>query len=123
VVLLDDAVGDGEAEPGPDPHVLGREERIEDALLESFRDAGAGITHGHAHVAHLDGTANGDELTRRVRHGVTRVGQQVDEDLLELDGVGAERHLLRPSTLQPDANLGSLRMCVVPSPLREGESG
>src|SRR5919201_5325210 len=75
VVLLDDAVGDGEAEPGPGPHVLGREEGIEDALLEPFRNAGAGVTHGHAHVAPVDRAANGDELTPRVRHGVTRVGQ------------------------------------------------
>src|SRR5206468_7032391 len=40
-VFLDDAVGDREPEAGAGPDLLGREERVEDALLQLTRDARA----------------------------------------------------------------------------------
>src|SRR3972149_4831417 len=53
-VLLDDAVGDRESQPGAAPlalvgRALGDEEGIVDAVDVLLRDAGAGVADGHVH--------------------------------------------------------------------------
>ncbi len=68
--------------PVPWARLLGREERLEDALAIGEGDAPPGVGHRDLHVArprprrHLDPSARG-----RGRHGV---GEQVQDDLLEL---------------------------------------
>ena len=94
-MLLDDAVGDGETEPGAGSHLLGGEERIEDALLQPLVDARAGVADEQIDHAFPDRGLDVDELPRRVRQGVARVGQEVDDHLLELDRVADDHRIFR----------------------------
>src|SRR5207245_6638124 len=43
LMIFDDPVGNGEAQPRPVPDFLGREERVEDPLLQPLRDPRAGV--------------------------------------------------------------------------------
>src|SRR5690606_4024144 len=50
MVLVDDAVGDRQAQPGAAADRLGGEERVEDALLQVGRDAAAAVLELDPHV-------------------------------------------------------------------------
>jgi len=101
VVLLDDAVRGGEAEPRALPETLGGEEGLEHALAGRDIHADSGVDHAEHHeiagrharaaldvrllvadIPRLDGQ------TATARHGVTRVHGEVDNDLLQLTCVG-----------------------------------
>ncbi len=90
---LDDAEADRQPEPRALAHGLGGEEGVENAAQVLGRDPRAGVGHFH------DG-----QLLRRVGRGrdpdgpvgfavvgVDGVGDQVEEDLLQLGGVGEQR--------------------------------
>ena len=102
--LRDDAVHRRQPEAGALARLLGREERLEDARARRVVDARAGVAHRehdpaadwHAGVVRrgrvLDvDVLGGDGEHAARRHGVARVDDQVDHDLLELSGVGAHR--------------------------------
>ena len=107
--LLDDAVDGGEAEPGPLPHLLGGEERLEDLLLHLRRHAGAGVGDFEEHVVaglealflelralrgrHVGGA---DLELAAVGHRVARVDGKVHDHLLELIEVGLDRPDVAP---------------------------
>src|ERR1700730_659808 len=99
--LLDDAVDGGEAEAGSRAGLLGGEERFEDAGLGGGFHTVAGVGNGDDHVVStLDrrmemGVLAVDEKILRIdgelaaeRHGVAGVDGEIEEDLLELAGVG-----------------------------------
>ena len=90
-VLLDDSVGDGETEAGPLADVFRREERIVDAREVIRRDARSGIGHLDHRLA---ARARHDRQPAAFRHGVTRIEEQVQEDLLQLvlDALHQRRH-------------------------------
>src|SRR5258707_11453117 len=94
LVVLDNAVGDGKTKTCPRSHLLGGEERIEDALLESCRDARAAIFHLQLHDVHLHHTGDGDHLAWHACQCIACIGEQIDEDLFQLDGVAPHNHLV-----------------------------
>src|SRR3989454_211832 len=94
-VLLDDPIGDGQAQARAFPDLLGGEERIEDPPLQPGRNPVAGVGERDLHRRGADRARNANRLARRVGHRVARIRQQVDEDLLELDGIAYDHGLLR----------------------------
>ena len=91
-VLLNDAVGDREAESGAAPVArsgsgLGGEEGIVDALQVLGRDAGAGVGDQSLDMA-VD--QRGDAQAAAAGHGFLGVEQQVEKDLLQLAGIAVD---------------------------------
>ena len=114
VRLLDDSVHSGKPEPGPLPLLLGREERLEYLVEMLFRDPAAGVLDDHDRVivgwhdidAHLAHVAGGNPacgqgqaalpvllapLRRIGLHRIAGIYSQVDDNLFELLGIGANR--------------------------------
>src|SRR5882672_2914895 len=85
--ILHDAVGDGESEAEALADRLRGHERIEDALDHLGGNARAVVSDADAdHVlraAHLDA----DRGLLDVGHGIERIGDEIDQHLLELHGV------------------------------------
>jgi hypothetical protein len=88
-VLLDDAEGDREPEPGADADRLGGEKGIEDAVQVSARDAAAVVVNRQFDAAlqraaaHVDLSGFTDRLAS--------VDEQVQEQLLEALGLALDR--------------------------------
>src|SRR6266849_7859344 len=80
-VLLDDAVADRKSQPGAAAGRLGGKERIENADQVFAGDAHPGIGDLNLDVAVLRRRAHLEHSARR--HGVARVHEQVQEDLLQ----------------------------------------
>ena len=102
--LLDDAVHRGQTEPGAAVHGLRREERLEDPLERRGVHSLTRVLHAEHHVRSGHGLAlraeivarerdvGGDQLDAApVRHGVTRVDEQIHEHLIDLGGIGQHR--------------------------------
>ena len=117
-MLADDAVRDGETKTGTGVHVLGGEERVEDALLQSPRDARSRIVEPELHHAFPDAGVDVDELGGGIGQRVTGVGQEVDEDLLQLDGI-AEDERIFGAQVQPHVDLAEVELLLQE---REGAS-
>src|SRR2546422_1534949 len=78
-------------------------ERLEDPLLQLRRDPGSVVADPECHRSRLRLNLDGDNAPLgAVPHGV---GQQVHEDLLEPNGVGAERSEEHTSELQSRLHL------------------
>src|SRR5712692_10118693 len=86
---LGQSSGDREAEPRPKPRMgVKALERFEDPLLQLRRDPGSVVADPEYHRGRLRLNLDGDNAPFwAVPHSV---GQQVHEDLLEPNGVGAE---------------------------------
>ena len=82
VVLVDDAVGDRQAEAGAAADRLGREERIVDARQMLRRNARPGIGDLRERAIAVDPGRHRQPAA--ARHRITRVEKQVQEDLLQL---------------------------------------
>src|SRR5256886_11603740 len=93
-VLLDDPVGDGQAQARALADLLGGEERIEDPPLEPGGNSAPGIGERDVHRPGADRTRNANLLARRLGHRVARVGQHIDEDLLQLNRIPHDQRLL-----------------------------
>src|SRR5207253_1300487 len=93
-VLLEDAVGDRQAETGPGPDLFRREERVEDALLELGRDPGPRVREGDPDQLVVAARGDPDRLALRIGERVSGVCEQVDEDLLELNRIGDDKQLV-----------------------------
>ncbi len=89
-VLLDDAVGDGQAQPGALADVLGREERVEDAVADRGRHARTVVLE-----TEVDRFARHSRFEHDRSRGLQRtdrllgVVQQVQDHLLDLVEVEA----------------------------------
>src|SRR5439155_11704548 len=94
-VLLDDPIRDGQAQARAFADLLGGEERIEDPPLEPGRNPVPGIDERDLDRRGADRSRNANRLAWRVDHRVARVRQQVDEHLLQLDGIANDHGLLR----------------------------
>src|SRR3990172_4804764 len=88
-MVLDDAVADAEAEAGASRRAFGRKERIEHLVLGFRINAGACIGENHFYV--VVRLLHRDVELSPVRHGVARVQDQVEKDLLYLVRVYGER--------------------------------
>ena len=111
-VVLDDSMGDAQAEAGAYSDALGGEERLEDPLEVLRRDARAGVRD-------LDDGAASDELRSplrsgvvlahldqqlaAVRHRVDPVDDEVRDRLLDLGDVDPQLHPSFESDLHVDA--------------------
>src|SRR5215831_7851822 len=89
-VLPDDPVGDAEPEPGAGRALRG-DEGVEDLRQHVGGDAGAGVLQRDPHAVRAEGPGGDPQAAlafRLLRHRLLGVGDQVDEDLLELVAVG-----------------------------------
>src|SRR5262249_10459283 len=104
LALLDDAVDSREPQAGPLADALGGEKGLKDMILNLLRHALAGIGDRETDVAaRLDvemsagiflvevHCAGFDRDAAAVRHGVARVQDKVENDLLDLSRIGAHR--------------------------------
>ena len=112
-VLLDDAVGDREAESRATAIAglgcgLGGEKRIVDALQMLGRDARAGVCHHRLDMA-ID--CRGHAQTPTFRHGLLGVQQQVEEDLLQFAGVAVDGRQL-VNEVELDVDLRGLELVI-----------
>src|SRR6266853_2352376 len=87
LVLLDNAICNREAQPGSRANLFGREERIKDALFESYRYTRASIAECNIHYVILHFTGNRNRFAWCICHCIACIRQQINEDLLQLDGV------------------------------------
>src|SRR5437899_1655624 len=94
-VLLDDPIGDGQAQSRAFPNLLGGEKWIEDPPLEPGPNPVPRIGECDLHRSVADRARNANRLAWRVGHSVARVRQQVDEDLLQLNWISHHYGLLR----------------------------
>ena len=107
-VLLDDAVDHGQPETGAPAHLLGGEERLEDASARLVTHARAGVTHLEPDVApglgarvarerrlvEVDGTRLEGEQPA-VGHGVAGIDGEVHHHLLDLGRIGEDQRQVR----------------------------
>ncbi len=85
-VLLDDPVGDGQAQTRPHAPVFGRVEGVENPLLDLLRHARpiVGDGHAHAHLIVFTPRPHRDPALGIVPQGFGGVDQGGHHDLLEL---------------------------------------
>src|SRR5207245_4687697 len=82
LMLLDDAVGHPEAEPGALAGWFGREERVEDPGEQLRRNAGPGVAHLDPDApVHLRGPKRQHARPGMLRHRLVRVMDGVEEHL------------------------------------------
>ena len=86
-MLLDDAVADGEPQPGPLARHLRGEERVVDAAEDLRRDALAVVLHVQTYTQVLLRGANADLAPQ----GILGVEQQVEDHLLQLAAIALHR--------------------------------
>src|SRR5229473_7031348 len=87
-MFLDDAVAHGETETGSAAAGFGGEERVKDAMNMFAGNAATGIRHFDFDAAIVRGSANFEHSSSG--HGITRVQEKVQEDLLQLVGRPAD---------------------------------
>src|SRR5581483_11384861 len=73
--------------------LLGGEERIEDALLQFLRNTRASIAKRQDDRLTFDGSGDGDNLGVGLGQRIAGIGQQVDEDLFELNSIGVDERV------------------------------
>src|SRR5260370_9385108 len=83
-MFLDDAVTYRETEAGSAASGFSGEERIKDAMNVFAGNAAAGVRHFDFDAAIVRGSANFQHSS--AGHGITRVQEKVQEDLLQLVG-------------------------------------
>ena len=105
-MLVDDAVGDGQPQPGPLACVLRGKKGLEDALPCFFIESRSGVRHGDDRVI----PRRPQSISRRMlpvqllhrgldherpsgRHGIPGIRGEVDQHLLELHAVGHDGHV------------------------------
>src|SRR5438552_1771635 len=89
LMLLDDAVGHPEAEPGALAGWFGREERVEDPGEQLRRNAGPGVSHLDPDAPfRLRGPERQHARPGMLRHRLVRVLDEVQEHLSDLVLVG-----------------------------------
>src|SRR5690606_8927300 len=82
--VLDDVVGNGKAKAEALAYALGGEERVEDAASDCVGNAGAVVAHRDGDLAPADALGGkGDGAVFGSLYRVGRVGDDVDEDLLQ----------------------------------------
>src|SRR6266700_594293 len=94
-VLFDNTVRNRKAETCPCTYFLCSEEWIKDALFEFRRYTWSSIAEADLHHICRRYTGNGDNFVLCVGHCITRIGQQVKKDLLQLDRITCYYHVFR----------------------------
>ena len=93
-MILDYAVGDREPEPGSLADFFGRKEWIENALFEALRNPRPAVVKTELSHRPVERAGDVDLSLRQIRNCVSGVMQEVNEDLLELDGIAKYHALL-----------------------------
>src|SRR2546430_6286657 len=92
-VLFDDAVGNGKPKAGSRADLLGRKEGVENTLFQFGRDTWSGVAHANLYQIGLEVACDRNHFTRDRSQRIAGVGQQVDEDLLQLNSIADHEHL------------------------------
>src|ERR1700674_5800490 len=87
LVIFDNTVRDGETQASSRSNLFRSEEWIKDALFQFWRDTRAGIAKTQIDALVLQRTRDANFFTKYIRQCVSRVGQQVNEDLFHLNGI------------------------------------
>src|SRR5205807_9763583 len=87
LVLLDNTIGNRETKTCSCTHLFGGKERIKDALFEPIRYTRARIGNCYMHRVCFDATCDGNNFVGCIDKGISCIGQQINKDLLNLDGV------------------------------------
>jgi hypothetical protein len=96
-MVLDKGPAQRQAEAGALTDRLGREEGLEDPLLELGRNARAvvGDLDPHSSLDRVEGGAHGEAAVAHAAHGVLGVGNEVHQHLVELVRVGPRLRQVR----------------------------
>src|SRR5581483_5443529 len=110
LVLAHDLRAQEEPEAGPARRLLRREERLEEVRARGGGDPAAGVRHRDLDRA-LRGNAPGGDLDAAAgRRGVDRVGEEVEDDLLQLVRAAVDgRHAGLHAHLEREAGGGERR--------------
>ena len=92
------------------PDLLGGEERVEDPPLEPGRNPVPGIGERDLDRAGPTDPEMRIALRGRLGQGVAGIGQQVDEHLLQLDGI-PDDHRAPPAPSRPSTSISRSRSC------------
>src|SRR5688500_8622860 len=103
-MILKNSIRNREAKSCSGSDVFGAEEWIKDALLKPRRDTGTAVLHDDGHVMVVHGRLHGNLLRRHFSHGIARVREEIDKNLLELDRTAAYQGI-GGSQIQPHLNL------------------
>src|ERR1700720_2329578 len=87
LMFLNDAVGYRETKTSTCTDILRGKEWVEDALFQTCWNTRAGIAKTDVRAIGLCRTYDGNDFARHIPHSITCIGEQVDENLLQLDGV------------------------------------
>src|SRR2546421_2913830 len=87
LVLFDNTIGNREAKTCSCTHLFGGKKRIKDASFESIRYTRAGIGNCYMHHVCFDSTCDGNDFIGCIDQGISCIGQQINKNLLNLDGV------------------------------------
>ena len=98
-MFLNDAVADGQSQAHALAHLLGGEERVEEAAEQMLRDAGAGVLEADEHQVAALGHRGADGEPALALHGLPAVHQQIDEHLLQFALVPQDRGEVRVQLL------------------------
>ncbi len=104
-MVLDDSVGNSQAETGAVTNALGREERLEDMGQDRVWNSRSGILDREPDTP-IRGGGDAQLETSTLRHRLLRVHDDVEEGLLEEQGVGIdEREAGRELTVEMNTML------------------
>src|SRR5690242_10935236 len=92
----DDAASNRQSLTGPAADTLGAEERIEDPVANALRDPDAGVGNRNQDMVAVASATHGDDAFAigsrdGISDGVRGVDQDVQDDLVDLAGVAADR--------------------------------
>src|SRR2546426_200047 len=93
LMIFDDAIGDREAQTCSCSNLFCREEWIKDTLFEIRGNTRTSITHTQYYALCLHSTGDGNNFMCHVGKRITRIGQEINNNLFQLDRVANHQHL------------------------------
>src|SRR5579875_889822 len=109
LMIPDNPIGNRESQAGSRPHLLCRKERIEDPLLQFYRYAWPAIGNADLYGLLILCTLNGNDFLWRFAQRIARIGEQIDKDLLQLNGIPDDHHVFGEKML-PDLDLAQAKL-------------
>src|SRR5690242_20020730 len=95
LMVLNNTIRDGKTQAGPLAYFFRRKKGVKDALLQTLRDARAAVTKRQMDHAFRYVAGDRQQLARGIGHRVTGVGEQVNKDLLQLNGITNDHRVCR----------------------------
>src|SRR5690348_9755262 len=95
LVVLNNAIGNREAEARARSNLFCGEKWIKDACLEIRGNPWTAITHAQLHIFRLYSAGNSDHFVCGFCKCVARIGEQIQHDLFQLDSIAEYQYLFR----------------------------